>query len=76
MSEKKEEYIINFITKELNKYDLTLENYDYFIQETGENIYEISLEHLNTKKSILIKNIQLNEQNEIISFGQNNGFVL
>lgn len=76
MSEKKEEYIINFITKELNKYDLTLENYDYFIQEIGENIYEISLEHLNTKKSILIKNIQLNDQNEIISFGQNNGFVL
>jgi len=76
MSEKKEKYIINFITKELKKYDLTLENYDYIIKEIGENVYEISLEHLNTNKSILIKNIQLNEQNEIISIGQNNGFVL
>lgn len=76
MSNEKENYIINELSKELSLYDLSLVNYDYFIKDLGLNNYEIELEHLKTGKIILINNVKLDDKNKIINIGKNNGFVL
>lgn len=76
MSEKKERYIVEYISNDLALYGIDLSEYDYHISETGKNQYEINLENIKTGKIIMIKNILLNKENNIYSVGINNGFIL
>lgn len=76
MSKEKEFYIIKEITKECEQYDISLERYDYYIEEVDDNQYHVNLEHSITGKTIMIKNITFNKYNKITSIGCFNGFVL
>lgn len=76
MSKKKEDYIIDYISNELNFYGIDLSIYDYLIKETGKNKYEVSLENTNTGRKIMIKDILFDQNNKIYSIGINNGLIL
>lgn len=76
MSQNKEAYLISEVTKECDLYDLNLKNYEYYIEDQGNNIYNVNLENIISGKKIIVRNIVLNEDDKVISIGSFSGFVL
>ena len=76
MSKQKEQIIISQLTDFFMDFDLDLSNYNYFIEEIGDNSYSISLEHNRTKKLIYVNNVILSESNKITKIGKNIGLVI
>ena len=75
MSRKKEIKIIDKVSEVLHTFGLDVDKYVYKVIEVKYNVYELDLTHEDTEAKILVKNIVLNENNNVISVGSNVGLV-
>lgn len=76
MSKEREQNIIDYISNYLDNYDISLKNYNYFIEEISLNTYNVNFEHIYNGTKITICNVIVNQNNKVFKIGINNGLVL
>lgn len=75
MSDKLENKIIEKISEKMSFFDLDLKNYDYKINKISNFLFEVELIHRDKNALILIRNIEIDKENNIINIGKNKGLV-